>query len=80
MKNVTTTEAILLVVLAAFFAALLTCGAVAIVAGVAMLICNWILPMFDIAYPITFQQGCGAGIGFLLVRWLLSPGIAIKKE
>ena len=67
-------------VLVAFLVALVVCLGVAIVAGVAMLICNWILPMFDISYPITFQQGCGAGIGFLLVRWLLHPSIPIKKE
>ena len=42
-------------------------GYVFIGAVVSMLLCNWILPVFDLGCPLTFRQGCGIGVIIFLV-------------
>jgi len=52
---------------------------IVIVAGLSMLLCNFILPMFDVNYPITFLQGCGIGVGVLIVRGLIGGVFSVNK-
>ena len=67
--------AILAIVLVVFLLGL----QIVVVAGLAMLFCNWVLPMFDVLYPITFMQGCGVGIGFIILRALFGTNVTVKK-
>lgn len=55
---------------------------ISITAGIAMLVCNWALPMFDIDYPITFTQGCGIGVIVIAVRAVLQglQGVQLVKS
>ena len=48
-------------------AIVIICGCVSVGAVASMILCNWILPVFDLGYPITFKQGCGIGTIILLV-------------
>ena len=68
---------ILGVILAAAFIMTLS---IAILAGLAMLVCNVILPMFDINYIITFWQGCGIGVIVSVLRACFSSNITVKKS
>lgn len=59
------------------FAAVITITVV-IFAGLSMLVCNWVLPMFDISYPITFMQGCGIGVIVAILRAVFSEVVVNK--
>lgn len=53
---------------------------IVVVAGLAMLVCNVILPMFDVQYPITFVQGCGIGTIVAVIRMLFGKAtIQVNK-
>ncbi len=74
----------LILLLAAVFATLgliLVIGvSVLINAALAMLVCNWALPMFDIHYPITFYQGCGIGVVIMAVREALGRTVNVGRD
>lgn len=52
---------------------------ITIIAGLAMLVCNWALPMFDIQYPITFWQGCGIGVMVSFIRMCFANNVQVNK-
>ena len=52
---------------------------IAVTACIAMAVCNWALPMFDIDFPITFTQGCGIGVIVLAFRACVQ-GINVKVK
>ena len=45
---------------------------VVIFGGLAMLLMNVILPLFDVNYPLTYTQAGGVGLGLVAVRAMLS--------
>lgn len=63
MNNKEKFATIILVSIGATICAVFIIGlSITIISGLVMLVCNVILPMFDIQYPITFWQGCGIGV------------------
>lgn len=59
--------------------ALILALSISIWAGLAMLICNWILPMFDVNYPITFLQGCGIGVVLTVIKAVFTTNVQVKS-
>lgn len=55
--------------------------AVALFGGLAMLLTNIVLPLFDVHYELTYTQGAGVGLGIVIVRGLLGGvfNVTVKK-
>jgi hypothetical protein len=47
---------------------------IVVIAALAMLVCNCILPILDINFPITFLQGCGIGVIVSVLRFCFCSG------
>lgn len=43
-----------------------------------MIVCNGVLPMFDVEYPITFTQGLGIGVIIMVLRAIFYGTNSVK--
>jgi hypothetical protein len=43
------------------------------IAFLAMIVCNYLLPLFDVYYHLDFSQCVAAGILYLIIRILCGP-------
>lgn len=71
--------------LIALLGALLVAGVLAlsivVFGGLAMLLMNVILPLFDVNYPLTYTQAGGVGVGIIALRAMVSGvfNVTVKK-